>query len=202
MSVSKHIRLFDRIARPYGWFYQVQTRGYLRLVQQYLPDIGLPAGSSVLDVGCGPGPFGAAFKHFGFSVTGVDGSPKMASIALSNGLECRVADATEKVPFPDRSFDMATAAYLAHGFPREHRVKLFHEMNRVADRLVILHDFSPAAGGFRLGSVTGFLEKLERSDYVEFRKHGLEELRQIFPRVDLIQVDKQLSWYVCRREAA
>ncbi|MBN1686210.1 MAG: class I SAM-dependent methyltransferase [Spirochaetales bacterium] len=197
MGVSEHIRLFDGIARPYAWFHRIQTKRYIGILRRHLPAIGLLPGARILDVGCGPGSFGTAFKHFGFSVSGVDGSPRMASIAASNGIECTVADATEGLPYADGSFDVAAAAYLAHGFSREHRVKLFAEMNRVTSNLVILHDFSPGDGGIPFFTVTGFLEILEHSDYIAFRQSGYDELRETFDRVEVLPVDRWLSWYVC-----
>ena len=198
MAVNRHIRLFDSIARPYGWFHRSLTRKYLDLIHLHLSDIGLSPGSRVLDVGCGPGSFGLAFKRSGFLVEGVDGSSRMAAIAESNGIECRVADATENLPYADNSFSMVTAAYVAHGFPSEHRVRFYLEMNRVASNLVLLHDFSPASGGFPFLSVIGALERLEGSDYLGFRRKGLTELESIFENVAVLPVDPRVSWYLCR----
>ena len=198
MAVNRHIRLFNSIARPYGWFHRPLTRRYLDLIRLHLPGIGLPPGSRVLDIGCGPGSFASAFKLSGFSVEGVDGSPRMASIAESNGIDCRVADATENLPYADNSFTLVTAAYVAHGFPREHRIQLFLEMNRITSDLVLLHDFAPASDGFPVLSVIGMLERLERSDYIGFRQNGLAELEGIFDSVTVHPVDTQVSWYICR----
>jgi ubiquinone/menaquinone biosynthesis C-methylase UbiE len=197
MSIDRHIRLFDSIARPYSWFHRLQVRMYLTLLRRHLSKIGLPAGSTVLDVGCGPGSFGIAFKHWGFEVEGIDGSPKMAAIAASNGIECTVADATVDLPFADDSFDAVVAAYLAHGFSHNHRLSLFHEMSRVASNLVLLHDFSPASGGFPFTSITAFLELLEGSDYANFRRNGVGELEEACRHVTVLPVGKRVSWYVC-----
>lgn len=196
--MDKHIQLFDSIARPYGWLHQPISKKYIELLAQYLNTLDIETGSRVLDVGCGPGSFGMAFKSLGFEVVGVDGSPKMASISRSNGLECHVADATVKLPFPDGSFDLVAAAFLAHGFPVRNRRGLYQEMKRVSTGLVLLHDFSPASQGFSPVSVIGLLEKLEGSDYVNFRRSGLEELEKLFQLVTVLPIHKRASWYICR----
>lgn len=50
----------------------------------------LPAGGSILDLGCGSGRDSLAFMRAGFEVTAVDGSPKMCAIAERNtGLDVR-----------------------------------------------------------------------------------------------------------------
>lgn len=199
MGVDGHIRLFDTIAKPYSWFHRLQVRKYLGVLDRHLSEVGLAGNSTVLDVGCGPGSFGIAFKRAGFPAAGVDGSSKMAAIAESNGIECRVADATVGLPFAGGSFDLVAAAYLAHGFSREHRLGLFREMNRVSKNLVLLHDFSPANGGLPIVTITGLLEHLEGSDYVDFRRNGVAELEEIFEQVRVVPVSRRLSWYICGR---
>jgi ubiquinone/menaquinone biosynthesis C-methylase UbiE len=201
MSRNKHIQLFDSIARPYGWFYRPLLRRYLDLLHRHLQSLDLDPGSRVLDVGCGPGSFGLAFELSGFEVTGVDSSRNMVSIAVSNGLDCVVADAAANLPFPDRSFDLVIAGYVAHGIPKEQRSQFFLEMNRVAMGGVLLHDFSPALRGFSPFSIVGILERLERSDYIDFRQNGFSELEGIFESVSILPIDKRLCWYFCRRGA-
>jgi ubiquinone/menaquinone biosynthesis C-methylase UbiE len=176
----------------------MQIRRYIALLRDQLPGIALSDNAKVLDVGCGPGALGIAFKHFGFPAWGVDGSRKMAAIAASNGLESRVADATVHLPYPDNSFEVVTAAYLVHGFTREHRAGLFSEMRRVSKNLVLLHDFSPSGNGISLLTITGLLEFLERSDYIDFRRNGVQELEKFFGSVRILPVNRQLSWYICR----
>lgn len=69
---------YDRIA---GWF--DSNRGRQLTEREYLDIVAarLPAGASVLDLGCGAGePLAGFFIRKGFSVTGVDGSPKMIAL--------------------------------------------------------------------------------------------------------------------------
>nr|WP_302480577.1 class I SAM-dependent methyltransferase [Brevundimonas vesicularis] len=67
---------------------------------------GLPAGASILDVGCGSGwPIGAALLERGFQLTGVDASPGLiahAQATLPTGV-WSVADMRE--PLPPGPFD-------------------------------------------------------------------------------------------------
>jgi len=198
MGVDRHIHLFDTIARPYSWFHRIEIRKYTTLLRRHLPSIGVFPPLSVLDVGCGPGSFGIALRRQGFSASGVDGSTKMASIAVSNGLECKIADATVGLPYPDNSFDLVTAAYLAHGFTQEYREVLFSEMKRVARRLVLIHDFSPAEKGIPVFTITGLLELLEGSDYVKFRHNAVRELETVFGSVQVFPISRWISWYICR----
>jgi hypothetical protein len=62
---------------------------------------------------------------------------------------------------------------------------------------VLLHDFSPSAGGFPPVTIAGILELLEGSDYVNFRQHCVEELESVFSRVQVLPINKRLSWYIC-----
>lgn len=69
---------YDRIA---DWF--DAGRGRQLMEREYLEALvaRLPAGACVLDLGCGAGePLAGFFIRKGFSVTGVDGSPKMIEL--------------------------------------------------------------------------------------------------------------------------
>lgn len=69
---------YDRIA---GWF--DENRGRRLAEREYLELLAarLPSGGSVLDLGCGGGePLAGFFVRKGFSVTGVDGSPRMIEL--------------------------------------------------------------------------------------------------------------------------
>jgi SAM-dependent methyltransferase len=71
----------------------------------------VPAPARVLDLCCGTGQMARALHDRGYSVTGVDGSPRMIHHARQNALECTfvVADARDfSVPAPH---DVALALY-------------------------------------------------------------------------------------------
>lgn len=60
---------------------------------------------SVLDLGCGDGTLLALLAKRGIGGVGLDLSEKAVAIAHERGLDCRVHDLTEPLPFPDKSFD-------------------------------------------------------------------------------------------------
>ncbi len=67
---------------------------------------------TLLDIGCGTGFFTAWFSEIGFSAVGVDSSEAMLHVArekCGDGVEFMLADAG-KLPFDDRSFDVAVFA--------------------------------------------------------------------------------------------
>ncbi len=73
--MSRICRQYDRIAEAYD-----QTRHRDLMERPFLEQIAaeIPAGSGILDLGCGSGqPIAAWFIHRGYAVTGVDGAPAM-----------------------------------------------------------------------------------------------------------------------------
>ena len=198
--MSDHIRLFNSIAKPYNWFFKTQLNHYRQVLVRHWDYLGLSPGAEVLDIGCGSGAFAAAFKERNLAVAGVDGAERMAAIARKRGLECTVADVTGKLPFPDRSYDLVTAAWVAHGLHGNDRVHLYSEIARLTKKCALISDYSPANRGFSLLSINGLLERLEKSDYLEFRRYGCDELEGIFQRVTVLPVDKRSCWYLCERK--
>jgi len=105
-----------------GWHgYQRSSNGYEQCAENFMrarnPHIGvatvrewgraLPRGSSILDLGCGPGvPISQALRDEGFVVYGVDASPKMIA-----AFQARFPDApaecspVEESKFFNRTFD-------------------------------------------------------------------------------------------------
>ncbi|MBO9623907.1 MAG: class I SAM-dependent methyltransferase [Sphingomonas sp.] len=72
----------------------------------------LPAGGTILDLGCGDGEKLAAFRDLGFVVLGVDPDPKSRALAASMGLE--VLEGTAEAPPPaidGRRFDLVIMSH-------------------------------------------------------------------------------------------
>lgn len=94
--------------------------------QQILEDqLAFDAAWNVLDVGTGPGRFGAQFARHGCRVTGIDLNPEMreraAETARRNGVadrfEIRAGDAADLSPFDDGSFDAVLCMELFDHLP-------------------------------------------------------------------------------------
>ncbi len=107
-------------------------------------------GSSVLDVGCGPGQLTAALAERAGRVEGIDFSDRMIAAARSAypTLSFHVANA-EAVPFADATFDVAICNYTAHHFARPDAV--FSELLRVLEpggRVVVVHPVQAEQASF------------------------------------------------------
>lgn len=197
-GTDRHIKLFDSIAGPYNLFFPSLRKHFGNLIREHGHRLQLPAGCRVLDVGCGPGALAAAFIDAGFRAEAIDGSPRMAGYAAKNGVPSQVADATSGLPYPDGAFQLAAAASVAHGLPSDSRNKLYLELKRVASDTVLLHDYSPAHDGFSPFSIIGILERLEKSDYIGFRRNAKTELQSLFSSVEIVPINARSSWYICR----
>lgn len=114
-SQRRHSRtLFDGVADLYR-----QTRpGYPDGVVRFIAGTaGLPAGASVLEVGCGTGQFTEVLVRAGFAVTAVDLGASMVAAARA-----RVGDRPvsfrvgtfEEFTAPDGSFDLVVSAAAFH----------------------------------------------------------------------------------------
>ena len=109
-------------------------------------------------------------------------------------------DALMGLSFPDKSFDVAIASYVAHGLQPVDRQKLYSEMSRVARELVIVHDYNRERS-----LLTTIVEWMEGGDYFRFiqqaeqeMKDCASELRNCFSEVRVIQVGPRASWYLCK----
>jgi SAM-dependent methyltransferase len=92
--------LFDRVAQLYA----ASRRGYpAELVDFVVTTAGLRVGSTVLEVGCGPGQLTERLAGYGFNVTAIDIGPSMIAAARR-----RLADSA--VSFQVTSFEDFAAA--------------------------------------------------------------------------------------------
>ena len=204
MSKTSHIRLFNKIAPIYGWFFRSQKKKYYRLIKRFKKTLDLPNDTTFLDIGCGTGAFCQALSAHGFDATGLDASKSMLKTAKKktdlSADRLINADATETLPFKDDSFDVVFASYVAHGLNAENRHKLYQNMQRLAKKYVILHDYNETK---RIA--VSIVETLERGYYFEFIKRVKHELntcennqQPCFESVDIYRVNKHASWYVCQ----
>jgi ubiquinone/menaquinone biosynthesis C-methylase UbiE len=192
MDLQKHTRIFNSISSIYNLFYQYQLRSYSEILDKNLSVLKLSGNNTILDIGCGTGAFAGSFAIRGYRVIGVDIAEKMIRQALKRGLNCSLENVLDGLSFPNKSFDLVTSALVAHGLDKEKRKGLFEEAARLSRGPVLFYDYSSRRNLF----IT-FIEWLEDGDYFNFIKNGLNEMNQIFSKVDVIPVRKYNNWYIC-----
>lgn len=194
--------LFNRIAGVYGWFYGYQLTRYRRILNEQREAFSFKEYDSILDVGCGTGALCQALREEGLAVVGVDEAEQMLAVARKKNpdIEFVQSSGTKGLPFPDHSFDVSIASYVAHGLSPQDRKSLYEEMSRVTRHWVILFDYNQ-----NRSLPTSFVEYLEGGDYFHFIQHGrkemeecVTELNRCFQQVRVINVDKRAAWYLCK----
>ncbi len=189
---ERHARLFNRISIPYAWFFAGQTRSYascFELGRSALPD---PKGKRALDIGCGTGAFTNALRLDGWDVQGIDAAIGMVEQARRRGVPCAVANVLGGLPYADHSFDLVSAAYVAHGLKVDDRIALFHEARRLSREVVLFHDYTADR---RL--LTSLIEYAEGGDYFNFIQTVEDELLSVFSGLRVVRVGTYAAWYVC-----
>ncbi len=113
----KEIEFFDRHAEAdsYDVFTPESNR---KLIDAFARLSGLPRGARIADLGCGSGAFTDELRKAGYSVVGVDISPKLIELGRKKypGLELLEGD-VEALPFETGSFDGVLLSGLVHHFP-------------------------------------------------------------------------------------
>jgi ubiquinone/menaquinone biosynthesis C-methylase UbiE len=192
MNLEKHVKLFNRIAPVYSWFFNWQVKSYGRTLKTQGQYLDKYRGGRILDIGCGTGAFMQALKNQGFQATGMDIALSMLKQAFKSGQSCVAGNAAGYFPFKDNSFDVVTASYVIHGIDFRLREMLFREASRVSRGIILFHDFND-----KRHFLTDFIEWMEGGDYFNFIKHGKDEMKNFFSTVDVISVAPQNSWYIC-----
>ena len=203
MSKANNNFLFNFIAPVYGLFYSKQKNRYREVIRSAMSEWTSSGYHSILDVGCGTGALCSVLHEAGLSVTGVDPAENMLAIASrqpeNHAVRFLQANALERLPFADKSFDLSIASYVAHGMQKSERMKLYAEMSRVTSGRVIIYDYNQ-----NHSLMTSFVEWLERGDYFRFIKNPkgdmedcVSEMGKCFSEVRVIDVDKRAAWYVC-----
>ena len=157
-------------ARFYDSLFESMNQG-LRLIglRLYLPR----AGTAILDVGCGTGAHLTMYQRYNTSLSGIDSSPSMLSLArkrLGNSADLRLADAA-KMPFPSSTFDLVLAMLSLHEMAQKERAQVLTEMMRVMkdDGRTLLIDFHPG----RVSTLQGWWTRVVilLSEIAAGRKH-------------------------------
>ncbi len=116
-----------------------------------LASLGCPAGTSVLDLGCGTGNYTRWLAEAGLTVTGIDPSAVMLEAALAQPSSVTwLQGSGEALPFAAGSFGGAVSTHAVHHFRDPARV--FGEVRRVlgGGRLVLLTQFPDQVNGYWL----------------------------------------------------
>jgi len=195
--------MFNVIAPIYGLFFNLQRKKYAEVLEDLESELDLKSFKTVLDVGCGTGALCSVLSEKGLKVTGIDPAEKMLNIAMkqpeNQAVQFLEANALERLPFDDKSFDVSIASYVAHGLQPHERKKMYAEMSRVSVSKVIIYDYNQ-----NRSALISFVEWLERGDYFRFiRKARREmedcvfELKDCFSEVKVINVDVQAALYIC-----
>jgi ubiquinone/menaquinone biosynthesis C-methylase UbiE len=128
-SDAQRMREYDLIA---DWYYT--DRGRTVGVAEALEVAAtLPAGSRILDVGCGNGvPITEALVNAGYRVAGLDSSTGMLARFLVSlpGTPAVRGDARQ-CPFPDGVFDAAISWGMVFHLPRADQARVFASVSRV-----------------------------------------------------------------------
>lgn len=190
-NMDNHIRLFNLIAPFYNLFFKMQTKNYRTLIEKNIDKIDISEDAKILDLGSGTGAFGYCWQEKGYEVKGVEASPNMYKRCLSNGVDCERIDITDGLPFADNSFELVTAAYLAHGLTEEKREVLYEETKRVASEYIIYHDYHQ--NDYLLIKI---IEFLEGGDYFDFVKSVPEEFGEYFEDFEIVKNSPWNSWYI------
>ena len=197
--IDKHTGLFDRIAKVYGWFFHRQQTGYEIALKKLGEVEDLSSVSRVLDIGCGTGALCSVFAKSGYQTFGVDSSQKMLQQAEKKtkglNIDFQQASIVNDLPFENDSMDLVSASFVAHGLPKELRLKMLNDMNRISNHLVILIEFNQHRRWY-----IDLVEWAEQGDYFNFIKTIDTELSTIFSSVKKVQLNDTSSFYICKKD--
>jgi len=127
-----------RFLTPFYDFIQKFIVRDVRYKSMLIDQAGLQPGHSVLDLGCGTGTLAIMVKlaQPSAEVTGLDADPDMLKVARykSGGRKAHVkfdVGFTNKLPYPDASFDRIVSSIMIHHLKTPDKVKTAHEVFRV-----------------------------------------------------------------------
>lgn len=189
--------LFDMISPIYSMFFDIQVRYYRGVLGKMMTQTDIERCKTVLDLGCGTGALSYVLQEFGKEVVGVDTSSGMLKRAKKKLEGTRIKlikiNPDERLPFEDKSFDLAISSYVIHGLKHEEREKVYGELSRISKGSIIFHDYNQ-----KRSILTDIIEFLEGGDYFNFIEVAEQEMEQYFRGVEVIDVDKKSSWYIIK----
>jgi demethylmenaquinone methyltransferase/2-methoxy-6-polyprenyl-1,4-benzoquinol methylase len=199
--------MFDAIAPRYDLVNRTMTFGLdVRWRKQSLKALGLPPGTTVLDLACGTGDFLKLLRDDGYQAVGMDLSWGMLA-ANRTGRPLTQADGAH-LPVASASFDGITCGYALRNFTELQAV--FCEFGRIVrpgGRISLLEVSEPDAGLLRAGHRTWFRKVVpviggllsDRSAYRYLPKStaylpSTEELRTMLIEAGFSAVNRRGLW--------
>ncbi|MFA0816711.1 MAG: class I SAM-dependent methyltransferase [Anaerofustis sp.] len=193
----KKISVFDLIAPIYGLFYERQIRQFQKVIDRLSAEIDISVGKTAVDVGCGTGALCSVLSDRGLTVSGADPSNVMLKVAErkkgSRSIAFTRANALERMPFEDISFDLTFTSYVLHGLKEADRKTMYAELGRITKGYIIIHDYNE-----KRALHTTLIEWLEGGDYFGFIKHAPEEIGRAFSEVRTVMVGPRAVCYICK----
>ena len=131
----------------YGAMYHRLFDPQIAEARQVTVDL-IPAGSSVLDIGCGTGQLCFELcEQKQCLVVGLDLSLRMLEFARNSNPSQDVTfihkDATDLAPYEDNAFDYATLLMVIHELSKSQQVLVLKESLRVAGKLIVIDAAAP-----------------------------------------------------------
>ena len=188
-------KLFDLIAVEYGWFFEYQRKVYRKNWSIIENTIDFRGRKKVLDIGCGTGALASVLAESGFMVTGVDSASRMIKVAIRKtkvyNIELIQGNLLEEDLFTE-TFDFCIASYVAHGLKKDERLRFYKRCRDLAKDLVLYIDYNSKKN---LG--VSMIEFLEGGNYFDFIKDPVGDLKEVFDRVEVIDLNGRGACYVC-----
>lgn len=188
--------IFNFIAPVYRKIDFINSIHYQNSIAFVNHEIGIKQ-KRILDIGTGTGDWAAMFQFYHASeIYGVDFALKMIEMGEKKNPSVKFswADAENLSQFDDNSFDIVTASFVLHGVKYNRRQKIISEMKRVSRKHIVLHDFIGETP-----RIVQFLEFLERSDYKNFKKSIVSELKQHFSKVIIEKIKEGTGIYLAQK---
>jgi SAM-dependent methyltransferase len=114
------------------WFNQQIDELQFGAIRRVITLARLPAGTRILDVGCGTGRWLRRYQQFGFRATGVDATAGMLRLAREHGTAAALTvGEAYRLPFRDATFDAVSDITVTQHIPASLQVPALAEMMRV-----------------------------------------------------------------------
>jgi ubiquinone/menaquinone biosynthesis C-methylase UbiE len=122
----------------WAWIYDFEKYIFFPLRKKSAEFLDIKPPIKILDVATGTGALAYELAKLGHDVTGIDlssGMLKQARKKLSPKLKLKFLEADgTKLPFKDKSFDVATISWGIHDMPYKVGLKVLREMKRVTKK--------------------------------------------------------------------